>query len=86
MAIGRLEAFGTDYQRKKAAPLPVVPAPAATASRSSAPVRRGSPSPKSWRSTATRTIYDAWPEPGGVLLYGIPDFKLRKRSSTDKID
>lgn len=24
------------------------------------------------------TIYEAWPEPGGVLLYGIPDFKLNK--------
>src|SRR5690606_36214821 len=24
------------------------------------------------------TIYEAWPEPGGVLRYGIPNFKLNK--------
>jgi glutamate synthase (NADPH/NADH) small chain len=24
------------------------------------------------------TLFDAWPEPGGVLLYGIPNFKMKK--------
>ena len=24
------------------------------------------------------TVFDAWPEPGGVLLYGIPNFKMEK--------
>jgi glutamate synthase (NADPH/NADH) small chain len=24
------------------------------------------------------TVYEAWPEPGGVLIYGIPNFKLDK--------
>ncbi len=24
-------------------------------------------------------VYDAWPKPGGLLLYGIPNFKLEKR-------
>lgn len=25
------------------------------------------------------TVYEAWPQPGGVLIYGIPSFKLDKR-------
>jgi cation diffusion facilitator CzcD-associated flavoprotein CzcO len=32
------------------------------------------------------TLYDAWPEPGGVLLYGIPNFKLSKRVLDDKME
>ena len=24
------------------------------------------------------TVFDNWPKPGGVLRYGIPDFKLEK--------
>ncbi len=31
------------------------------------------------------TMYDAWPEPGGVLLYGIPNFKLSKDVLQDKL-
>src|SRR4029079_11607727 len=30
-------------------------------------------------------MYDAWPEPGGVLLYGIPNFKLSKEVLQDKL-
>jgi glutamate synthase (NADPH/NADH) small chain len=30
------------------------------------------------------TIYEAWPEPGGVLVYGIPSFKLNKQIVFDK--
>jgi len=32
------------------------------------------------------TIYEAWPVPGGVLIYGIPSFKLDKRVVLQKID
>ena len=32
------------------------------------------------------TIFEAWPEPGGVLIYGIPSFKLDKRVVRRKID
>lgn len=32
------------------------------------------------------TIYEAWPEPGGVLLYGIPSFKLEKHVVQNKIE
>ena len=31
------------------------------------------------------TMYDAWPEPGGILLYGIPNFKLSKDVLQDKL-
>jgi glutamate synthase (NADPH/NADH) small chain len=32
------------------------------------------------------TVYDAWAEPGGILLYGIPSFKLSKEIVREKID
>ena len=31
------------------------------------------------------TIFEAWPEPGGVLIYGIPSFKLDKQVVLNKI-
>jgi glutamate synthase (NADPH/NADH) small chain len=31
------------------------------------------------------TVYEAWPVPGGVLIYGIPSFKLKKSIVLDKI-
>ncbi|HUK86595.1 MAG TPA: NAD(P)-dependent oxidoreductase [Terriglobales bacterium] len=31
------------------------------------------------------TVYDAWPYPGGLLLYGIPGFKLNKEIVFDKV-
>lgn len=30
-------------------------------------------------------VYEAWPEPGGVPIYGIPSFKLEKHVVTNKI-
>jgi glutamate synthase (NADPH) small chain len=30
-------------------------------------------------------MFDAWPEPGGILLYGIPNFKLSKDVLQDKL-
>jgi glutamate synthase (NADPH/NADH) small chain len=31
-------------------------------------------------------VYDAWPRPGGLLLYGIPNFKLEKQVVYDYLD
>jgi len=31
------------------------------------------------------TVFDAWPEPGGVLLYGIPNFKMEKEVLDTKV-
>jgi glutamate synthase (NADPH/NADH) small chain len=87
VSIGKLEAFVTDYQREHGGvPLPVVPAPsgyhvaivgAGPAGMAVAEELGG--------SGHSCTIFDAWPEPGGILLYGIPNFKLSKRVLQDKI-
>jgi glutamate synthase (NADPH/NADH) small chain len=31
-------------------------------------------------------VFEAWPQPGGVLRYGIPDFKMDKRHVDDQVD
>jgi glutamate synthase (NADPH/NADH) small chain len=77
---GVLEAFATHYERrkqgvnipvgkftgKKVAIIGAGPAGLACAEQL---VRRGH-----WV-----TIFDAWPAPGGLLIYGIPNFKLSKK-------
>ena len=32
------------------------------------------------------TVFESWPVPGGVLLYGIPNFKMRKQILQDKLE
>ena len=88
VTIGKLEAFVTDYQRKNYRRAAARAARRRPGSRSpsSAPGRRAWPWRRSWRSRATpATMYDAWPEPGGILLYGIPNFKLSKDVLQDKL-
>ena len=89
VAIGKLEAFAADYQREHlgGVPLPLIeqqsgfrvavvgagPAGLAVAEELA-------------REGHSCTVYDAWPEPGGVLLYGIPNFKMSKRILDDKVE
>jgi glutamate synthase (NADPH/NADH) small chain len=81
VAIGKLEAFCVDYTRKTLGsyPKPELPPPLGTrvAVVGSGPaglavaeelVRRGH----------KVTVFEAWPRPGGLLIYGIPGFKLNK--------
>jgi glutamate synthase (NADPH) small chain len=87
VAIGKLEAFVTDYQREYyGVPLPVLPEPSGFRV---AIVGAGPAGLAVAEELANRghscTMYDAWPEPGGILLYGIPNFKLSKRVLTDKL-
>jgi glutamate synthase (NADPH) small chain len=87
VAIGKLEAFVTDYQREHfGAPLPVLPEPSgfrvAIVGAGPAGLAVAEELAKHGHSC---TMYDAWPEPGGILLYGIPNFKLSKRVLTDKL-
>ncbi len=87
VSIGKLEAFVTDYQRANGGiPLPVVPEPTgnrvAVVGAGPAGLAVAEELAKLGHSCA---IYDAWPEPGGVLLYGIPNFKLSKTVLQDKI-
>jgi len=86
--IGKLEAFCTDYQRNtegypKREKLPptgmrvavVGAGPAGLAVAEELTVRGHD-----------CTVYDAWPKPGGLLLYGIPNFKLDKKIVYDYLN
>ena len=88
MSIGKLEAFVADYQREHlgGAPIPLLPEPSgfrvAVVGAGPAGMAVAEELAKSGHEC---TMYDAWPEPGGVLLYGIPNFKLSKRVLQDKL-
>ncbi len=82
VTIGKLEAFCTDYERQEIGgyPLPkYMPEPTGrgVAVVGSGPAGLAVAEELSLRGH-TCTIYEAWPEPGGVLVYGIPNFKMRK--------
>ncbi|MCH7810302.1 MAG: NADPH-dependent glutamate synthase [Chloroflexi bacterium] len=86
--IGKLEAFIADWQRlHEGVPLPEV-APAT--GRRVAIIGSG-PAGIAVAEDLTRkghkvTVYESWPVPGGVLLYGIPNFKMRKEILDYKIE
>ena len=87
VTIGKLEAFVTDYQRKNfGVPLPVLPAPTGfkIAVVGAGPAGMAVAEELAKQGHAA-TMYDAWPEPGGILLYGIPNFKLSKEVLQDKL-
>jgi len=88
VCIGKLEAFVIDYVRKnygyplreKAAPTGMMVAvvgagPAGLAVAEELTVRGHEV-----------VVYDMWPYPGGLLLYGIPNFKLNKEIVFSKIE
>ncbi len=85
--IGKLEAFAADYQRRtEGLPLPLQALPTG---RRVAIVGAGPAGLAVAEELAARghhcTVYDAWPEPGGILLYGIPNFKLNKEIVAAKV-
>ncbi len=86
--IGKLEFFVTDYQRRNGGlPRREVAAPSG---RRVAIVGAGPAGLAVAEELAVRghrcTVYDAWAEPGGILLYGIPSFKLSKQIVREKIE
>lgn len=86
--IGRLEAFLTDSQRhSEGLPLPPVAPPTG---RRVACVGAGPAGLTVAELLAIDghecTVFDRWPEPGGILRYGIPNFKFMKPILDDKID
>ena len=87
VSIGKLESFITDSQRRaEGFPVPDLPEPSG---RTVAIVGSG-PAGLAVAEQLTRrghscTVFEAWPQPGGVLLYGIPNFKMRKEILQDKL-
>jgi glutamate synthase (NADPH/NADH) small chain len=84
--IGKLEAFVIDYVRKNYGYPPREVAP--PTGMSIGVVGAGPAGLAVAEELAARghrvTVYDAWPVPGGLLLYGIPGFKLNKQLVADK--
>ncbi|MBI1885420.1 MAG: NAD(P)-dependent oxidoreductase [Chloroflexi bacterium] len=88
VAIGKLEAFVADYQRRTTGyPMPDLPPPTGKSAAivGSGPAGLGAAEELVKRGH-TATVYDAWPEPGGILRYGIPNFKMRKEVLEDYLE
>ena len=87
VAIGKLETFVTDHQRRaEGFPMPELP----PASGKRVAVVGSGPAGLAVSEQLARrghscTVFDAWPEPGGVLLYGIPNFKMGKEILNEKL-
>ena len=87
VAIGRLEAFVADYQRQTQG-FPNVQLPPPTGRRVA--VVGAGPAGLAVAELVVReghgaVVFEAWPKPGGILLYGIPNFKLDKRITEEKV-
>ncbi len=89
VAIGRLESFVTDTQRREAGGFPV-PFSLPSTGRRAAIVGSGPAGLTVAEELAQRghacTVFDMWPEAGGVLRYGIPNFKMRKEILEEKLE
>lgn len=86
-SIGKLEAFAADHARRAGAL--AIAVPEQKTGKEVAVVGSG-PAGMTVAEDLVRlghevTIYEAWPEPGGVLIYGIPSFKLEKHVVRRKI-
>jgi len=87
VAIGRIEVFITDYQRQHGGrPVPDLPPPTG---KKVAVVGAGPAGLTVAEELAKKghacTVFDAWPQPGGLLLYGIPSFKMEKAIVDEKV-
>lgn len=82
VTIGKLEAFVTDAQRRELGGYPLPRYLPDATGRSVAIIGSGPAGLAVAENLALRghaaTVYEFWPEPGGVLVYGIPNFKMRK--------
>ncbi|MEX2446600.1 MAG: NAD(P)-dependent oxidoreductase [Dehalococcoidia bacterium] len=80
VAIGKLETFVTEWQREHDGGAPTVTAPAS--GKRVAVVGSGPAGIAVAQRLASRghgiVMFESWPKPGGVLLYGIPTFKQNK--------
>ncbi|MDA0364578.1 MAG: NAD(P)-dependent oxidoreductase [Chloroflexi bacterium] len=88
VAIGKLETFATEWQRAHGELH--TPAPAPSTGKRVAVVGTGPAGIAAAERLAHAghavVMFEAWPEPGGVLLYGIPTFKQNKPAITRKFE
>ncbi|MCG3209654.1 MAG: Glutamate synthase [NADPH] small chain [Anaerolineae bacterium] len=86
-SIGKLEAFAADIARKAGALS--IEVPQVKSGKRVAVVGSGPAGITVAEDLVKRghqvTVYEAWPVPGGVLIYGIPSFKLNKYVVLNKI-
>jgi glutamate synthase (NADPH/NADH) small chain len=87
VAIGRLERFAADYERSAGAQA----LPATVPSGKKVAVVGSGPSGLTVAADLTRlgyrvTVFEALQDPGGVLVYGIPEFRLPKAIVKAEID
>lgn len=87
VAIGKLESFVSEWQQRNGTLDTTVDPPSGkrVAIVGSGPAGIGC-AERLARAGHAVTIFEAWPEPGGVLLYGIPDFKLNKPAVARKFE
>jgi len=86
--IGRLESFVADYQyRTKGFPMPEM---GQSTGKKVAVIGSGPAGMVMAEVLAKRghgvVIFERWPQPGGILTYGIPSFKLLKEIVTRKVE
>ncbi len=97
VAIGRLERYVADYERQVGVETPPLPAPSAGvpdlagAARKKVAIVGSGPSGLTVAADLARlgygiTVFEALHEPGGVLVYGIPEFRLPKAIVKEEID
>ncbi len=89
VTIGKLEAFCTDFQRNELSGYPMPRYLPESTGRRVAIIGSGPAGMAVGEILALQghacTIYEFWPEPGGVLIYGIPNFKMRKQIVDDYV-
>ena len=82
VTIGKLEAFCTDFQRREVGGYPLPKYPPEPSGRKVAVIGAGPAGLAVAEELAKQghlsTVFEFWPEPGGVLVYGIPNFKMQK--------
>ena len=88
VAIGKLEAFVADWDRRQRGGFPV-PAPSHASGGRVAVVGSGpaglAVAEQMRRAGHDATVFEVWPSAGGVLRYGIPNFKSAKSIVDEKI-
>ena len=87
VSIGRLERFVADYGRKKASAIPKV---SASTGKKVAVIGSGPGgivvATDVRRAGHDVTVFEAFHKPGGVMVYGIPEFRLPKAIVAEEID